>query len=132
MRKEKPCKWLLLFKFLVSLLVHSQIRAAFAGEATITAEYQESRPELASAQKPKQASIRAVALAVNIFPGPVGGLTLDSKSNKERLTVTNVANKHQRVLLKAASLQVLHQTNCLDLCILWLTFRSKHGEMDVI
>lgn len=77
-----------------------------AGEATITAEYRETRPELSSAQRTKQALIRAVALAANIFPGPVHSLTLDSHPSSERLTVTNAADKHQRVLLKAAFLQV--------------------------
>lgn len=78
-----------------------------AGEATITAEYQEGRPELAAIQKGKQAIIRAVALAVSIFPAAVQTLSLDSKPNSDRLTVTNAANKHQRTLLKAASLQVI-------------------------
>ena len=87
-------------------LIRIQYCPLDAGEATITAEYQETRPELASAQKSKQQLMRAVALAVTIFPGPVHALTLDSQPMADRLAVTNAANKHQRTLLKAASLQV--------------------------
>lgn len=79
--------------------------AASAGQYTFTAEYTETRPELAPAKKRR--AIHATAVALEVKPGPCCVLVLESKTQPERLTATNGSASRERLLLKSAVVQVL-------------------------
>ena len=78
-----------------------------AGRCIVTAEYAERRPGLAPSRKSRQNVIQAIAVEVDVDAGPPTSLALQAAQPGTRLTVTNAGTLQDRLLLKAAAVQVL-------------------------
>lgn len=77
-----------------------------AGMYTVTAEYLEGRPGLASSRRSRQAAIQAVAIEIPISPGPPSAMCLQSSQPPTKLAVTNGKGLQDRLLLRNAAIQV--------------------------
>ena len=78
-----------------------------AGDHIVTAEFRESRAELAADMANKKAAVQSPAISLAVNAGVPHKVSLEAANQPQRLTVTNAAAVKERLLLKAAAVQVI-------------------------